>query len=137
MRLNDDILATTEWSITQRAGHDSADSVQRKSAIDKQARFSDVALRLHGRKLDRKRALQIFNSLARANGSWNNRGVRKGGIAQLVPDLRANIVDLSQIAFRQRDHSASHAEISQNLQMFFGLWHPTVVRCDNEKREID
>ena len=63
--------------------------------------------------------------------------MRKGGIAQLLPNLRANIVDLSQIAFCEGDHGASHAEISQNLQMLFGLRHPTVVRCDNEKREID
>ena len=137
MRLNDDALAATELSIIQRPGYDSTDSVQRKGAIDKQARFPEVALGLQGRELGRKSVPQILSSFARANRSWNNPRMRKGGIAQLLPDLRANIVDPSQIAFRQGDQSASYTQISQNLQMFFGLWHPTVICCDNEKGEID
>src|SRR6266481_184392 len=135
--LNDDALATAKLSTSQRSGHDSADSTQSKGAIDKQARFSDVGLWLHSRKLGRKNALQIFNSFASANRNGNNRGVCKRGIAQLVADLSGDVVDLPQIAFCECYHGALHPEISQNLQMLFGLRHPAVVRSDNEKCEID
>src|SRR6266436_8764162 len=137
LRLNDDALATVKLPAGQSSSYDSTDSMQRKGAIDRQARFSEVALGLQGRELGRKSVPQILSSFACANRSWSNPRVRKGGIAQLLPDLRANVVDPSQIAFRQGDHSASHTEISQNLQMFFGLRHPTVICCDNEKGEID
>src|SRR6266403_2389096 len=135
--LNDDTLATMQLSASQRSGDDSADSAQSKGAIDKQARFSGVGLSLHSRKLRRKSAFQIFNSFTCAHRSGNNRGVCKRGLAQLVADLSGDVVDLPQIAFCERYHGALRPEISQNLQMLFGLRHPAVVRCDNEKCEID
>ncbi len=48
LRLNHDILAAPDLSASQCAGHDSADSMQGKSAIDKQSRFSEIALCLDG-----------------------------------------------------------------------------------------
>ena len=42
-----------------------------------------------------------------------------------------------QINFRQRNHGAGDAKISQDLQMFLGLRHPTVVRGHDEQGEIN
>ncbi len=111
--------------------------MQRKSAIDKQARFPEVALCLDGRTLGRKSVLQIFNSFTRSHRSWNNRRSRKGRISQLIADFLSGPFSIPQIAFCQRDHGLFHSEIYQDLQMLFGLPHPAVVCCDNEEREID
>ena len=54
----------------------------------------------------------------------------------MIANLLGDTVDFSQIAFCECDHGSVHAEISQDLQMLFGLGHPAVVRCNNEEREI-
>ncbi len=56
---------------------------------------------------------------------------------QALANLCGNAAGVAQIAFRKCEHGAFHAEISQNLQMFFGLRHPTVVCGDNKQRKIN
>ena len=63
--------------------------------------------------------------------------MRKGSIAQLVADLCGDLIDLSQIAFCECDHGPFHPEISQNLQMLFGLRHPAVIGRNDKQREIN
>ena len=51
--------------------------------------------------------------------------------------MASDIVDLSEITFCQRNNDAPNAEITQNLEMLFGLRHPAVVCRDHQEREID
>ena len=44
---------------------------------------------------------------------------------------------LSQIDFCQGNHCVTHVQIAQDLQMLLGLWHPAVVRGDDEQRQIN
>src|SRR5205814_7542923 len=46
-------------------------------------------------------------------------------------------LDVSQIAFGERDHSALNSEISQDLQVLFRLRHPAVVGSNGQEREIN
>jgi hypothetical protein len=55
----------------------------------------------------------------------------------LIPNLFRDDVSPSQIAFRKRDHGALHAEICQNLQVLFGLLHPSVIGGDDKECEVD
>ncbi len=56
LRLDDNVLASSEFSTRQRTGYDRADAAQRERAIDKQARFPAIALRWQSCELQGKRA---------------------------------------------------------------------------------
>src|SRR4029453_3911020 len=73
LRLNYNVLAAPELSASQCASRYCTDTAQCKSAIDKQARFSEIALCLDGCKLLAERTLQTFNSFAGADRRWNDR----------------------------------------------------------------
>ena len=87
----------------------------------------------------------MLYSLAGANRCRNDWRFCKRYFFQLLADFRSHDVDrsalfrtsLAEVAFGERDHDSFHAEISEDLQMLFSLWHPAVVRGDDEQREID
>ena len=51
--------------------------------------------------------------------------------------MAGDIVDLSEIAFCERDYDSFYTEIKQNLQVLFGLRHPPVIRRHGQKPDID
>src|SRR5438132_2530204 len=123
LRLHNNALAARKCSAAERPGHDRADAAQRESAVYKQARFFDIALRFHDREFRSNEVFQIVNSLVIARGSWNDGRICKRTIAQVSANLRDDIVDLatgrvrptrglSQIAFGERDDGALHVEIA-------------------------
>ena len=67
LRLNNHAFASMETPASECAGRDRADSAQYKGAIDKQARFSGIALWLHSRELRGEHAFQTLDSLASAH----------------------------------------------------------------------
>jgi hypothetical protein len=56
-RLNDNLLATSQFCARQSSRHDRANSAQREHAIDEQARLSVIGRRLHRSEFACERAL--------------------------------------------------------------------------------
>jgi hypothetical protein len=48
-----------------------------------------------------------------------------------------HVFGFREIDLRQGDDCAPDSEIGKNLQVFFGLRHPTVVGGDDEEREVN
>ena len=79
----------------------------------------------------------MFDPICGAHGSRNDFRIGERCSIQLFANLLNDIVDLAEIAFRQRDYDPLDAEVFEDLNMLFGLRHPTVVSRDHEQRKID
>src|SRR6266702_4006776 len=130
-------MAVPNLTAAQRAGDDCSDAAKHKCAIDEKPRLSDIARRPQLRQLGCECAIQISDSFTSADGRWNDLATGEWSSFQLLTGLSSDGLDVSQIAFGERDSDALNAEITQNLQMFFRLRHPAVVCRDDQQREID
>ena len=130
-------LAPGECSARQRSGYDRADPGETEGAVYKQSRFADIARPIRACQLGCEFLFQLLYSLARTSGSRNDRGVSIRGKLKPLFDIGAHSIGLTEIAFAERDHHSSDAEVNQNLQVFLGLRHPSVVSRDHQESQID
>jgi hypothetical protein len=84
-----------------------------------------------------QRRSKLIQSAASVYRSRNDRRIRQRRILQLPSNriARPRFI-LSNINFRQRNHRASNAQIRQDLQVFLGLRHPTIIRGNHQQRQI-
>jgi hypothetical protein len=55
----------------------------------------------------------------------------------LFTNLISDDVDSTQVALGERNHSALHTEVIEDLQMLFTLRHPAVICGNDEQCQID
>ena len=92
---------------------------------------------MHGGELAGESTFQGFNTITVANRGRDDLRICEGTVEQTITNLPRGRIDLAEIAFCEGHHSSFHSEVSQNLQMLFGLRHPAIVSGNDQKREID
>src|SRR5947207_138437 len=137
-RLNDHSLSAPERSTNKCASYDSSDAAQNERAINREARFAEIALGDEHAEFARELRFQFLDAAPGCDRCPNDCRISEWRIAELGADLfLGRVCRFNEVNFRERDDDAPHPEINQNLEMLFRLRHPSVVSRDNEQREID
>ena len=136
-RLDHDALSAAQCAARERARDHRADALQREDAIHRQARLAEIARRRQSGDHFRESGLQIIEAPPAHNRRRNDRRVGERRVAQFCAN-RGNrgLFVLREIDFRQRHHGMTHAEISENLQVLFGLRHPAIIGCDDQQGQV-
>src|SRR5262245_56570433 len=111
-RVNNDLLAPVQRPTGECPSNNCAGPTEREHPIDKQAGLADVTLWLRSCELGSQRVNQLVYAHFASDGSRNNRRICKRGLTELFADFISDNVDSAQVAFRERNHSALHTEVS-------------------------
>ena len=106
-------LADGETAIHQRPGHDRAETRNRKNAVNRQARFTEIVFGRDHLEQPVEFAEQIVQTLPRFRRDGNDFGIREDRLGERLANVHRHHLDpfrVHQIRFGQRDEAAFDLE---------------------------
>ena len=145
-RQRDELIAHRNRRIVQRSRHDGADALDRKAAVNRQARRGIAPLGTlatgipAGTHLLVEHGEQSFDPLACLGRHRHDRRVRKHGVRHKVIDIKLGKLGhlgISQVAHRQRDHHVCDAQQLQHMHVLAGLRHHALDGRNHQHGHVD
>ena len=136
--MNDNGLAATQRSAGQRSGDHGADAAQGEHAVHRQARLADVPWQGSLAQNPGQSCLQLIETATADHRGGNNRRLGERRSRELFAELGRDCLFIhGQVNLRESDDGPADVEIAQNLQMFLGLGHPTVVGGHHKQGQVN
>ena len=145
-RQSHQLVAHRNRRIVQRSRYDSADALNRKAAVNRQARRGIGALGTvaagipAGAYLLVEHRKQPVDPLARLRRHGHNRRARKHGTRQKIIDIelgKLGHLGIGQVAHRQRDHHMRNAQQLQHMHVLAGLRHYALDGRNHQHAHVD
>ena len=145
-RQSHQLVAHRHRRIVQRSRHDGADPLDRKAAVNRQARhgiapIGTVAAGIPaGTYLLVEHRKQPLDPLARLRRHGHNWRARKHSTRQKVIDIelgKLGHLGIGQVAHRQRDHHMRNAQQLQHMHVLAGLRHYALNGRDHQHGNVD
>jgi hypothetical protein len=139
-REHGELVTERDAAAEDRPGDDRAEALHREHAIDRQPEHASVRAGRQRGDLGGDRGAEVVQAGAGPRRDRHERRIAEERAGDHRPDVRGDhreplVVD--EVALRQRDEPAPHAEQLADVEVLAGLRHHALVRGDHEADQIE